>query len=75
MSTPTSIAEGMTCVAASRLVGVHYNTIYAWIRDGHLPVSRFGPQGRIVRISHEDLVATAAKFGRTVQTNDTGDAA
>lgn len=49
--------DGLTLAAAARELGVHVQTIYNWTRAGRLPVTRFGPTGRIVRVHRDDLAA------------------
>lgn len=63
---------GMTCREAARRVGVHHNTIYAWIQKGDLTVSRYGPSGRIVKIAEGDLARAAAVYGKAVQPTGEG---
>jgi len=50
-----STEEGLTLRAAAEKLGVHYNTVGKWVKDGSLPVTRFGPHGRIVRVHPDDL--------------------
>jgi excisionase family DNA binding protein len=50
-----SAEEGMSLRDCAAHLGVHYNTVGKWVKDGLLPVTRFGPYGRIVRVHPDDL--------------------
>ncbi len=53
--------DGLSVADAAAQEGVHPQTIRSWIRDGHLPVSRFGPNPRYARIRiHPDDLRRAA---------------
>ena len=40
-------SDGLSVTEAAERLGVHAQTIYAWIRNGSLPVTKFGNVGRI----------------------------
>lgn len=50
-----SAKDGLSVREAAIRIGVSYQTIHNWIRQGDLPVTRFGK--RIWRIDPEDLDA------------------
>ena len=39
------------------LLRVSKQSVYRWIRNGHLPTRRIGPAGRLIRITGEALKA------------------
>lgn len=47
--------EGLSVTAAARYLGVSRGSIYNWIHQGALKVTKFGPTGAIVRIHQADL--------------------
>lgn len=50
-------SDGLTVTDAAKELGVHHQTIRNWIRNGDLPVNRFGPNAGMVRIHPDDLAA------------------
>jgi excisionase family DNA binding protein len=66
VATPLQRAdEGLTIKEAADRIGVSKQTIHNWIDDPRdpLPVTRFGPSGRIVRIHPDDLQAMIRTSG------------
>lgn len=49
--------DGLSVREAASEAQVHYQTIYTWIRNKQLPVTKFGPSGRL-RIHPQDLADT-----------------
>lgn len=47
---------------AANLIGIHRVTLHKWINDGVVPVYRFGPRLRRVRVA--DLPMIAVPEGR-----------
>jgi excisionase family DNA binding protein len=57
--------EGLSLSEAARRLGVHYNTMRGWVLAGDVPVTRFGPNGHIVRIHPDDLEKLRQQSGGT----------
>lgn len=51
----TSARDGLSVQEAADRIGMHPQSIYKWIRDGDLRVTRFGPRGGTMRIHPADL--------------------
>lgn len=50
-----SARDGINVREAASRLGVSYQSVHNWIAAGLLPVTRFGPTGRIIRIDPQDL--------------------
>lgn len=59
--TPLEVrSDGLSVTQAAEKLGMHRQTIYGWIKDRRLPVTRFGSGPRpIVRIHPDDLARVA----------------
>jgi excisionase family DNA binding protein len=61
-----SAQEGLSIKKAAERLGVHYQTVRAWVNTGKVPVTRFGPTGGIVRIhpaDADDLIRSSGGSG------------
>lgn len=47
--------DGLSINEAAKQLGVHAQTVRNWIRNGQLPVTRFGPNRGVIRIHPEDI--------------------
>lgn len=50
-----SRTDGLSVKDAAKQANVHVQTVYGWIRNGDLPVTRFGPNRGVYRIHPQDL--------------------
>jgi excisionase family DNA binding protein len=48
---PASVEDGLNLKQAAALLGVHYMTVYRYVRQGRLPAERWGTEWRVSRVA------------------------